>query len=65
LRANWAVHVCRIAEQEAAAIAEASGRPMMNAIRREPGARLDRQTCASLAAQRGHHSREVQVLPLA
>ena len=65
LRADRAVDVRRVAEQEAAAIAKARRAAMVDAVGGEPGAGLERQAGAGLAQQRGNHVLEAHVLLVA
>ena len=55
LRADRTVDVGRVAEQEAAPVAEARRAAMVDAVGGKPAARLDRQSGTRLVAQRGHH----------
>ena len=65
LRADRAVDVRRVAEQEAAAVAEARRAAVVDAVGGEPGAGLDGQVRARLAAQGGNHVLDVEVAPVA
>ena len=55
--------VRRVAEQETPAVAKSQRAPMVDAVRREPRARLEGQRGSGFSAQRGSHALEGHVLP--
>ncbi len=65
LRADRAVDVRRVAQQEAAAAAKALGAAMRDAIGGEPRARLERERGSRLGAHRRHHVVERDVVSIA
>ena len=65
LRADRAVDVRGVAQQEASAVAEARGAAVRDAIGRKPGARRERQSGSGLVAYRWNHIVERHVVPVA
>ncbi len=62
LRADRAVYVRRVAQQEATAVAKAHGAAMMDAVRGEPAASLKGQAGSRFLAHRGNHVVKFQVV---
>src|SRR4029078_9459166 len=64
LRADRAVNVSGVSEQEAAAVTKALGAAMMDAMGGKPAAFLNRQAAPRLAPQRGNDRIEFQIIPV-